>query len=89
MRHTPVALLDPPGSGLRTPPIRRSIDLHPPPMAHTVEVYLHVGDLVLFPLVLLHLVLEQLTARLHEHVVVSRVELQLLLVQVDDVGAHT
>ena len=39
-------------------------------------VYLHVGNLVLFPLVLLHLALVQLHFRPHEGVVVATVHFQ-------------
>ena len=35
--------------------------------------YLHVSDLILFPLEFLHLVLLQLSPRLHEHVIVTLV----------------
>lgn len=50
--------------------------------------HLHVRDLLLLPLVTLHLVLLKLSTRLHILVVVAGVVVELLLVHVDDVGAH-
>ena len=50
--------------------------------------YLHVGYLILFPLVLLHLVLQELQPGPHECVVVAAVHFQLALVHVHDVVAH-
>lgn len=50
---------------------------------------LHMRDLVLLPVVLLHLVLEQLHARAHERLVVTRVVLEPALAHVHDVGAHS
>ena len=51
------------------------------------DVVLHVGDLVLLPLVALGLVGLELDARLNVRVVVAREVLERLLGQVDDVGA--
>lgn len=47
-----------------------------------------MGDLVLFPVILLHLVLEQFHARANEGLVVARVVLEPTLAHVDDVRAH-
>lgn len=49
---------------------------------------LHVRDLVLLPVVLLHLVLEQLHARAHERLVVAGVVLEPPLAHVHYVCAH-
>lgn len=56
---------------------------------HRYSPHLHVRDLVLLPVVLLHLVLEQLHARPDERLVVTRVVLEAALAHVDDVRAHT
>lgn len=45
-------------------------------------------DLILLPIVLLHLVLEQLHACAHERLVVARVVLEPALGHVDDVCTH-
>lgn len=57
-------------------------------MTSTGKTYLHVRDLVLLPVVLLHLVLEQLHARPDECLVVTGVVLEAALAHVDDVRAH-
>jgi hypothetical protein len=50
----------------------------PVPVHHTMSMnYLHVSNLILFPLVLLPLSLHQLQPSLHEGVVVTTVKLQL------------
>ena len=53
------------------------------------DVVLHVGDLVLLPLVALGLVLLQLGLGPHEGVVVTAVDVEAPLVQVDDVRANS
>mmetsp|Transcript_7419 Transcript_7419/g.11195 ORF Transcript_7419/g.11195 Transcript_7419/m.11195 type:complete len:256 (+) Transcript_7419:638-1405(+) len=52
------------------------------------NVLLHLLDLVLLPVVSLHLVLLHLGPGLHIHVVVARVVVQALAVEVHHVGAH-
>lgn len=53
-------------------------------MTEASDVVLHVRDLILFPVILLHLVLQKFTAGLLEHVVISCVILEPLLLQMDD-----
>lgn len=53
------------------------------------DVVLHVIDLVLFPVVLLHLVLQELHSRADETVVVTRVVFKAFLIDVDDVCAYS
>lgn len=47
-----------------------------------------MADLLLLPLVALHLVLLLLSTRLHILVIVAAVVVELFLVHVNDVGAH-
>ena len=51
-------------------------------------MYLHVSNLVLFPIVLLHLVLEQLTPGLDKSVVVTSVVIQNQIIEVNYSVAH-
>ena len=52
------------------------------------NVLLHVCDLLLFPVILLHLRLHLLPPGLHELVVVSSIDLQLSQIHVHDLCAH-
>lgn len=52
------------------------------------EAYLHVSNLVLLPLVLLHLVFQQLKARPHKGIIITTIVLQFFLVHVDHIGTH-
>ena len=48
-----------------------------------------MSNLVLLPLVLLHLVLQQFKACFYKGIIVSTKVLKFLLVHVDHIGAHT
>lgn len=52
------------------------------------KVYLHVSNLVLLPLILLHLVLQKLKACPHKGIIITTVVLKFFLVHVDHVGTH-
>jgi len=58
------------------------------PVPEPGDVLLHVRDLVLLPLVLLHLGVLELGPRPAVGVIIAAVRLQGLLLHVDDVGAH-
>jgi hypothetical protein len=51
--------------------------------------HLNVSNLILLPLVALHLVLVQFSSGLDVRVVVARKVVQLVVAQQDDVGAHS
>lgn len=58
-------------------------------MTESRDVFFHVGDLVLFPFVLFHLVFFEFGSRLDVLVEVSRVDFEFFALHVDDVGAYS
>lgn len=53
------------------------------------NIVLHMIDLILFPVILLHLILQEFHPRADETIIVTRVIFKAFLIDMDDVCAHT